>query len=209
MSMTLQGSCAKTEAAPHDGLRFVEPLHRLLHFPRACGSLIKYSYIPCKYTENTVNPQSAAWPPAQMAFHVTDKKKKEREKKSPNVPFPPNASPLAVPSFLFLSIIQSWKVMAAPPTSAYLMSPLCPHSQLAADEKSIKTRTNKTGHTAELNDAFMDFAVASPRRGREQAGDSPVPPSVHSHPCPGRLTEGTVPAFRKRGPSQYKNLHCA
>lgn len=37
------GSCATAEAAQ---LRFVEPLHRLLHFPRACDSLIKYSYIP-------------------------------------------------------------------------------------------------------------------------------------------------------------------
>lgn len=63
--------------------------------------------------------------------------------------------------FLFLSIFQSWRIIAAPLTSTYLMSPLCsrsrPAGRRAVDGKSIKRRTNTTGHTAELNDAFMAF----------------------------------------------------
>ena len=76
---------------------------RLLHFPWACDSLIKYSYMPCKYMENTVNPQSAVCPPAQMLFHVF-------WQKSPNVPSPPCAPLLPIHPFIFLSISQTWRM---------------------------------------------------------------------------------------------------
>lgn len=76
---------------------------RLLHFPWACDSLIKYSYMPCKYMENTVNPQSAVCPPAQMLFHVF-------WQKSPNVPSPPCTSLLPIHPFIFLSISQTWRM---------------------------------------------------------------------------------------------------
>lgn len=96
---------------------------RLLHFPWACDSLIKCSYMPCKYMENTVNPLSVRCPPAQMLFHVSDK--------NPQMSHPlctPPSCPFNSSSVFLSSKAEECRRSFAP---AYLMFPLCPHSRSA------------------------------------------------------------------------------
>lgn len=133
MSMTLQAAVPKRRAQCAMGL-LCKATARLLHFPRACDSLIKYSYIPCKYMENTVNPLSAVCPPAQMAFHVTDK----NPQMSHSLPTPPSC-PFRPSSSFPSSKVGKYRCLFA---SAYLMFPLCPHSRSAVDKKRIKARAN-------------------------------------------------------------------
>lgn len=130
------GSCVK-----RDGMVYVsvclcvigslcKATTRLLHFPWACDSLIKYSYIPCKYMENTVNPQRAVCPLAQMLFHVSDR----NPQMSHPLPAPPSC-PFNPCSSFPSSKVEECRWCFAP---AYLMFPLCPHSWLAVHLQNKK-----------------------------------------------------------------------
>lgn len=106
MSMTLQAAVPKRRprrAARR--ARLCGAAASLIAFPpRACDSLIKYSYIPCKYTENTVNPQSAACPPPPPRHKwpfMSLTRKKKKKKKNPQM----SHSLQTPPPFLFLSIL--------------------------------------------------------------------------------------------------------
>lgn len=92
---------------------------------------------------STDNPQSAACPPAQVLFHVSDK----NPQMSPSIPFAESSLPL--PSHLP-------KLGNA---AAYLMFLLCPHSwpALSTEESEADGHTDQTAHS---NDAFMCFASA-------------------------------------------------
>ena len=114
-----------------------------LYLPWACDSLIKYSYFPLKYMASTGNPQSAACPPAQMLFHVSDK----NPQTSPSIPFAKSSLPL--PSHLP-------KLGNA---AAYLMFLLCPHSWPTLSTEG-READGDADHTAHWNDAFIYFAFA-------------------------------------------------
>lgn len=81
---------------------------------------------------NTDNPQSAACPPAQMLFHVSDKNPQM------SLSIPPAKSSLPLPSHLP-------KLGNA---AAYLMFLLCPHSwpPLSTEEREADGHTDQTAH---------------------------------------------------------------